>query len=127
MTKQEKIKEVYGKYYNEWKSDINENGVLETTLSLPNIMVSELSLLKQTMCTYVPFKLQGIENNNGWIKIEIEKDLPSEDVEYKVGTLMNDKFYLSDGVYDFKEIKFSYQNKYITHYQPIIKPLNPIY
>jgi len=76
-----------------------------------------------------PKSLQGIENNNGWIKIESEADLPKEYKFYWIKTQLNSEFIAwcrpnerlfihNDGETEFK---------YITHYQPIQKPLKPLY
>lgn len=71
--------------------------------------------------------LQGIENNNGWIRIESEKDLPKESglyfgKDYEFGTDMT--------FFDFETKKWEDSNGYlqnVTHYQPIEKPKPPIY
>ncbi len=73
--------------------------------------------------------LKQIEvNNNGWIKIESEADLPKERSD-------NDVFLVSfDGkisvgcskLLEIKEIR-SYWVATVTHWQPIQKPLLPIY
>ena len=74
-----------------------------------------------------PISLKGIEDNNGWIKIESEDDLPNKD----------GLFYLTGfgevGLGRFCELKKKFKtfngNVYdgITHYQPIIKPDLPLY
>lgn len=75
-----------------------------------------------------PKSLQGIENNNGWIKIESESDLPSEKIkvwfftfgEEKIGTFhpLLKEFRTESNIYNYGSV---------THYQPIIKPKPPIY
>lgn len=62
------------------------------------------------------------KENNGWIKIESQDDLPKEDsyyyVVYKNGNVSNGPI----------SLKILTDNNYIiTHYQPIIKPKPPIY
>lgn len=73
---------------------------------------------------YRPKSLQGIENNNGWIKIESEADLPISNGIY--WTLR-----VNSIVPLYKEIFNDMDNQYwldnYTHYQPITKPLKPIY
>ena len=48
---------------------------------------------------YRPISLRGIETNNSWIRIESEKDLPSEDCDvflyFKDGEIMCDRFLLN--------------------------------
>jgi hypothetical protein len=88
-----------------------------------------------------PKSLQGIEKNNGWIKIESENDLP-KDLEvcnfipcnYKneafIGFIKNDEVYFIDYSIVFNEdyIKLnSWLKSQITHYQPIENPKPPIY
>lgn len=70
-----------------------------------------------------PKSLQGIENNNGWIKIESENDLPKEKCKIWVRSL------------EFKEIVIiNFTNSFFTpihqtctHWQPITTPKLPIY
>mgnify|MGYP003543335751 FL=1 len=75
--------------------------------------------------------MNGIENNNGWVRVNNEADLPKvkEDINkyFNIGTLINSKFYLSKGEYETKEVITSFLEDKITHYQPIIKPKPPIY
>ena len=77
-----------------------------------------------------PKSLKGIENNNGWIKIESEEDLP------KICTYDMSKFKLmywtNGGQYeatDYKKWILHYSHLKITHYQfiPIIKLNEPLY
>lgn len=71
---------------------------------------------------YRPKSLNGLENNNGWIKIESELDLPKITGHY---WSYNGKEVLDD--------YFEYNNywlkrwKFVTYYQPITKPEPPIY
>lgn len=71
-------------------------------------------------------QLQGIENNNGWIKIESENDLPNHDIYCH---FMSGK-YIYNGLYD-KYLQGFYNglDKIIgvTHYQPIKTPPKPIF
>lgn len=68
--------------------------------------------------------LSDIESNNGWIKIESEEALPKDSFNYWL-------FCDDDRIITMKE--YDYYKKYIipdlvaTHYQPIVKPLTPIY
>lgn len=75
-------------------------------------------------CKWRPKSLQGIENNNGWIRIESEEDLPKDSFNYYA-------FCSNGSIMTFND--FEYYKKYIipelkvTHYQPIVKPEKPIY
>ena len=71
------------------------------------------------------------KENNGWIKIESEDDLPKEYGEYYFRTTYNTMITYS-GWYSSSDKKFYDRNHYfeiieVTHYQPIIKPKPPIY
>ncbi len=76
-----------------------------------------------------PKSLQGIESNNGWISINSEKDLPSEDEFYWVfdGLGIYFSFFKSKHkeFIDQTDNECAFYN--ITHYQPIVKPLKPIH
>ena len=67
-----------------------------------------------------PKSLEGIEKNNGWIKIESESDLPNKTNDYWIVN----KLGVSIRNYDMQE-----DNDWndVTHYQPITKPKPPIY
>lgn len=69
-----------------------------------------------------PKSLQGIENNNGWIKIESEADLPKEDGLYYLirnnGVITWNSVYISNMDWLIEDV---------THYQPIVKPKPPVY
>lgn len=65
--------------------------------------------------------------NNGWIKILSEKDLPKEENDYWVINNYGECFICVFDV-DYKAFKgyFHYDNNgKVTHYQPIIKPQPP--
>lgn len=83
-----------------------------------------------------PKSLQGIEDNNGWVKVESEEDLPKENI---------DCFYITKyskdvivGCFRLKSYK-GWKNMFtvdhniavglghVTHYQTIEKPKLPIY
>ena len=70
-----------------------------------------------------PKSLRGIENNNGWIKIESEDDLPKEDGFYWVIDSESSKVinrYFEKGNHDFFK-------QFSSHYQPIVFPDLPLY
>lgn len=127
MTKEEKIKEAWGKAYDEVKHLLTENGYI-WSVDLAHICL-DLSLYNldlnynDTGCR--PKSLKGIENNNGWIKIENEEDLPKEDcnvfILHKTYGIITDKYKSVK-----KDFHYNYK-KNITHYQPIEKPKPPIY
>jgi hypothetical protein len=136
MTKQEKIKEAYGEYWEEIRSFVNDEGYFD------NIRFSELKnyRVKLDYCDfdmnnndfYVPMwrpkSLQGIENNNGWIKIESEADFPKEtrNTQYHVFKFSNQYKHIINN-FSESEVKYLWEQEEITHYQPITKPQPPIY
>lgn len=135
MTKQEKIQEAYGEYWELFSVEEQEN-ILKN-----NGWVMKFNHpLHWEMCKFFeietsdygvgtswrPKSLQGIENNNGWIKIESENDLPKETIDVfwmdKTQGIICGKYY---AINDYDNIKFLIENA--THYQPITKPQSPIY
>ena len=82
MTKEEKIKEAWGIHFS---NDVDENGYRTyaeyeyTHIAQWDDDLLEKGFNKVLKIYWVrPKLLRGIENNNGWIKIESEKDLPKE-------------------------------------------------
>jgi len=63
------------------------------------------------------------KDNNGWIKIESEADLPKAYGYYfEFDNLSNDV-----NIIQFRLENIVYWIENVTHYQPITKPLKPIY
>ncbi len=90
----------------------------------------DLDLLKLTAHVHSirPKHLRGIENNNGWIKIENVDDLPKTSGNYLVFTADSkiETIYV-DG--DISSMKHTSQNwiSHFTHFQPIKTPNPPLY
>ncbi|ROI02920.1 hypothetical protein EGI16_12165 [Chryseobacterium sp. G0240] len=135
MTKEEKIKEAYlglGLPFSE--NILFDNGWLKIKPTQYQSKYQDVDLLKLTNHVHSirPKSLQGIENNNGWIKIDFKSDIPmttkkelNKDIEYHV--IMgkdNSVFYES---LKLNEVHSFYDKGWITHYQPIEKPKPPIY
>jgi hypothetical protein len=139
MTKEEKIREA-------WINTIGEenyNSVLKNgefkdygwrkVKSIPMFTEDVYDVLKYSkiMFSIRPKSLQGIENNNGWIKIESEEDLPEQGGSYYVtrcdkvetAVYVKDNRWLVKGN-DYPKTTILHS---ITHYQPIQKPQPPIY
>jgi len=76
-----------------------------------------------------PKSLQGIETNNGWIKIESEADLPNNYQETYFIIKGSEQKMKVGYYYDeaFITLNDSHYKNIATHYQPIIKPQPPIY
>lgn len=130
MTKEEKIKEAYGEYWESVKLLTDKNGfICQSTLFFPETeMMDKMEIQVKPFppdgrCYWRPMVLKGIENNNGWIKIESEEDLPErgyyEVIERATG----------------KPLRASLNNEfgtlilvhYYSHYQPIIDIDLPLY
>lgn len=119
MTKEEKIKEAYGEYYDLCKP--NEYGwSLSKDFKFFNMFKYHPDY---TPSRFRPVELKGIENNNGWIKIESESDLPIKGY-YEVIS-KNSGFPSRASLNKKKGAKM--QLILYSHYQPIIKLNNPIY
>jgi hypothetical protein len=142
MTKEEKIKEAWGEYwglfnYNTQKRILESNGSVDyfllskeekedTEVLIGDIRKLECTKTDEGTARYFrPKSLKGIENNNGWNKIESEDDLPT-DTEVKYwGANQNGVF---EGIiFPFESISIKYKNKTLTHYQPIQEPKPPLY
>ncbi len=87
----------------------------------------DLDLLKLTTHVHSirPKHLRGIENNNGWIKIESADDLPKEYGAYYVKYLNGQSVAWFNGT-DFMTLVGKKFTK-ITHFQPIKTPNPPLY
>lgn len=138
MTKQEKIKSVYESLGFEWEvcsKYITENGVIILpTPDLKYTLKGYDNLIKDTDkfsafgnegLKIQPSILSGIYNNNGWIKIESEDDLPKE--RCAVWTFITEKEVVMNTFNTFDDMEFTFDNGKVTHYQPIIEPELPIY
>ena len=120
MTKEKKIKEAWGGFYTNKITDDGWMNINPRSYS-DNELFDRLVFNKERH-SIRPKSLQGIENNNGWIRIESEDDLPKESSNYWV--MQSDKRIQTIKEYfDNKE----YYNITATHYQPIIKLQPPIY
>lgn len=139
MTKQEKIQEAYGEYWQESKSFINENGWINTkewlggignTQIFNKIKGIELECMDNYDHKYCywfrPKSLQGIETNNGWIKVESEDDLPKE-IYNSIYWVASQNGWIENTIYSSTSIEQKYKNGTCTHYKPIEKPEQPIY
>ena len=125
MTKREKIKEAWGVFYTD---RFNEDGwlIINSKIHTDNNVFDMLT--SDSGCLIRPKSLQGIEDNNGWIKIESEADLPKEKGNY----LVIDKFHEANpsiAFYDPKAVIFlmsSWYERY-SYYQLIENLQPPVY
>lgn len=132
MTKEEKIKEAYGSLYELNKQFIDSDGWLDNSEGAAYLTFGDTKHLGG--CEYRedifirPKSLAGIEDNNGWIKIEREEDLPNElkSIDYKVFKKSN-QFSFMLNTYKKHEVKELWVSDEITHYQAINDFKPPIY
>lgn len=145
-TKEQAIKEAYGKHWDKLpieiqKQVLEKNGWINSkewigdagnTLifnKLKGISLDCMDNYHSTYCYYFrPKSLKGIKDNNGWIKIESDDDLPKETIKCIV-CFFDGKNYIEGSVkYRTPELIYSLkQDVQITHYKPIEKIEQPIY
>lgn len=125
--KQQKIKEAYGEYYEKCNPDKNGWSVKRKGIGFEQLK-KQIPLeydKPHNAYAFRPLFLKGIENNNGWIKIEIEDDLPKKRMycwflDKYTGVVFGE--FLNKGK---DEINFILANA--TYYKVIDKPEPPIY
>jgi len=128
MTKEEKIKEAYGEHWETVKEFVDNNGYCDKSrlFKFTNLRYSdfETSFIHTTDNNMLPKSLQGIETNNGWVKIESEADLPKdwEKIYYVFANGEVKTYNWNPG-----QVQAGWNYDEITHYQPIQKPKPPIY
>lgn len=140
-TKEEVIKEAWGEYWDKLTPDMqelclqkNDGGLHQRDLfSLFQDVDLEFFEYYSSISAEEPYRkngirpksLSGIEDNNGWIRIESEEDLPKDCGDYWVYDDDGDIGYYMFNLFeeDFEHVK----ENGITHYQPIIKPKPPLY
>ena len=134
-TKEEVIKEdwvLFGvdsnESYDGWISAeyVPEEAILSGMLDLKNFRTST----DYDEPFYRPKSLQGIESNNGWISINSEKDLPSEDLDVHIVFKKDGGNFQTFGVWDKRLNSFwsgAMKIDIPTHYQPIVKPNPPLH
>jgi hypothetical protein len=125
MTKQEKIREAYGEHFETVKDYVDENGWCNAYFSGAGLFQHDVIFKKGLIEKWRPKSLAGIEDNNGWIKIESDNfpklaNKMSEIENYFVLTNENE-------IQIAPNINFWYWRIHYTHYQPIFKPKKPIY
>lgn len=120
MIKEELIKESWGYAWDFIDNHAKENALYYGWVHKLNLNINfnELNITLEKhpndKWLYRPKSLQGIENNNGWVKINNEYDLPTKECHcfiYVEDEILQDYF---DGS-SFNE----YVLEYITHYPKI--------
>ena len=122
--KQKAIKNAYSEYWENVKDYVDNDGWIDN--SIPKFTFGQLKNLDleyKNDVFFRPKSHQGIENNNGWVKIESEANLPNNEKVW-ICTSNNRVLISSKAVLNW--VLKNPDNK-ITHYQPIEKPKPPIY
>lgn len=130
MRKEQKIQEAWGVLYDKYKERISlTDGYLhyksDKVRNEVREVLGEIETSDHLYMAFRPKSLSGIENNNGWINIESEKDFPTKD---------NNRYWIIKN----GEIKMFHWEKgetlnvaawlyTITHYQIIENPKLPVY
>lgn len=149
MTKEEKIKEAYGKNWEIVKDKVNKDGWIKDREFIFSDFIEPIDWQTtdhddEYYDTRRPMKLKGIENNNGWVKIESEIDLPKENIECFFRVVVNERYcnagvYINNGRFRVKSSLTNSENFFtvddvirnyfpkVTHYKVIEKPQPPIY
>lgn len=136
MTKNEVIENAYGDHFEEMKPFIDENGWFDKNSFYNNKFSFNYEQLDKSFSHKDDFmrppELNNIENNNGWIKIESEADLPKTPYGYyhictkkpiyeNSSNIGIDEFWQND----LNKKQWWLDN--VHHYQPIQKPNPPLY
>ena len=126
-TKEEVIATAYGKYWEQVKQNVSEFGwVCRDLLLIDNINDFDTESTFTANDTVRPKSLQGIEDNNGWVSINSENDLPKEGYVFWVKREgIDSPLYKSEEFFN-AQINKEWLDSY-THYQPIVKPKPPIH
>ncbi len=130
--KQEAIRKAWGfEFYEIAKHAINEDGWFERNKdrNLTLLTHFEVNEMRFKGLLIRPRVLDNIENNNGWIRIESEEDLPKESGEYWVyetNGAIGTRFYLSVPQ-KWGQHEMEIKEPQVSHWQPIVEPEKPIY
>jgi hypothetical protein len=127
MTKSEKIKESYGDAYEALSPYIDVNGWVRAAnlkfYSNGNLPFKTETIVMDGWDWYRPLIIQGINDNNGWTKLESESDLPKSQAFYNFikqnGDM--DREFFSPGLFEKQT------TEYYTHWRPISDIRKPIY
>lgn len=126
MTKEEKIKEAWGKLMPDYTNiDLNSgwslNDFHEDYYNEDEFNTQQI----YTPCKIRPKSLQGIENNNGWKSIN--ENLPKEKGYYIMYNGENMVLIELNDTTNMITLREQFLKDGFTHYQPIEKPKPPMY
>jgi hypothetical protein len=121
--KEQKIKQAYGDYYEICKPDENGWTYSQNHQYYKYFEKHPETKIIDRQLYFRPFELKGIENNNGWIRIESEADYKNLSYKCLVFTDKENQYTYTQYCTSFS---FSETEK-ITHYRLIEKHPKPIY
>lgn len=129
MTKEEKIAEAYGDKYDKYKPD-SDGWSTKTVFEWDEVIKNDFitKSIAHGMYKVRPKSLQGIENNNGYTKIESEKDIPTEEGVFWVlrRGFHKPMYRVINDLFDEEEKSYWLEN--YTHFIKVNRPENlPIY
>lgn len=124
-TKEDVIKEAYGEHYELVKPYIDKDGWCSYHWQIVHMSYLETMCRSKPNERWRPVALKGIENNNGWVKIESESYLPKERGAF--WTFIEGKEVVMNTFNTFDDMEFTFDNGKVTHYQPIQKPKPPVF
>jgi hypothetical protein len=129
MSKEEKIKTAWNDLingiaeYSYVEGYLSINGWLPVNLLSQNIILKLASKLDNKFVIngdfIRPISLNGIEDNNGWIKVKSEADFPLD---------KKSRYWIANenGIFDFfgtaETIETKFKNKTLTHYKKLEEP-----
>lgn len=122
MTKQEKIQEEWGEDYKSYAPDENGWSTVHRWHEQVDFNIFDTDAVGHGIYKIRPKSLKGVENNNGWIKIESEDDLPNEQMFLECICKGNGQ----QATHHFMIYDKKYMLQYYSHYkQMLFNP--PIY
>jgi len=134
MTKKERIQESWGYLWGKFEvKSMDRNGWVAPSDWIggkvnyqKDINWADVELEFVGMPCYLlrPKSLHGIETNNGWTKIESEKDLPAEDGNY-IFWAGTDKHL--ENQYQYHTSRSEDFFVWFSHWRPIVKNPKPLY
>jgi hypothetical protein len=133
MTKEERIQESYGKYWDSLSIPAKNCAIKYNGYIAP--IISGLGEIQRDFVTFDdlgfrPISIIGIENNNGWVKIYCENDMPQFDCDCfiidKVKGIVTGQWKQAPNEIEDKKARAFWMDK-ATHYKIISEPKLPIY
>lgn len=134
MTKEEKIKDAYREWWDKMKSFVDENGWFDKNafciirLKYEDVCATVDFVHDLSTDEMIPKEIQGIRDNNGYTKIESEKDIPEEEGVYWVlrPGFHKPMYRIINDMFDSGEKAYWLEN--YTHFIKVTRPENlPIY